>query len=170
MGWFSRKPASEPAPEPVLEPDTEAVWFEDWPTTASDGDATITFPEPPSSPEGEYEGRLVCDGLGNLLADEGDWQGYGVYHNLETGVYEYVPAGGGSHNQIHHQRVASVKGTTDKDAHDERPTEDDAHYDADGGSWHPKRGWSHTLPVIDPDEIAATVTAHTAAYTQEKTL
>lgn len=169
MGLFGRKDAvPEPAPETPVE-----LWE---PSTASNAETEVVIvaaPEPePTWPQGPYRGRLVTDGLGNLLADDGPWAGYGVFHNIDEGHYEFVEPGGLSHNQRHHHRVVGISPTTSgnaeleiqADPHHERPTDDDAHFASDGGSWHPKRGWSFTRTRSQPDEVAPFLTGHTDAY------
>lgn len=108
-------------------------------------------------PAGVYRGRLVCDGLGNLLADEGKWRGYGVYHNTAAGTYEFVEPGGPSHNDRYGTAHAVMDATTPNDPHHLSPTADDPHYDPVVPSL--------TVLRFVPDADAPTFTGHTDAYT-----
>ena len=100
-----------------------------------------------------YNGRLVCDGYGNLLADEGDRAGDPVaYHE---GSFVFLQPGELSHNDRHHSQFADVVGTTDETADQEGnehhfgPTEDDPHRDG---------------LKFGPDKIEAKITSHTDAW------
>lgn len=121
-------------------------------------------------PTGIYHGRLVADGDGNLLADEGDYAGFPVaYHD---GSYVFVGPGEPSHNARHHQQFVETTGTVDAsmtddpdlvnadettNAHHFGVSEDDPHYDPDA----PRL----TRAPLDPDAIAAIATGHTDSYT-----
>jgi hypothetical protein len=103
-----------------------------------------------------YEGRLVCDGFGNLLADEGDNKGLPVAHDVENNTYVFVSAGEPSHNERHHAQFAEVINTTKKDEHHLTPLTTDPHYDEDAPN---KVRISH-----HPDRVAKTVTGHTNSW------
>lgn len=108
---------------------------------------------------GIYEGRLVADGYGNLLADEGAHAGEPVaFHD---GSYVFIKAGEPSHNDRHHENFAVIDGTTDENEagqeHHLVVQPDDAHYDGEAEN--------STRLRFDPDSTAAKITGHTAAYT-----
>lgn len=109
---------------------------------------------------GIYRGRLVCDGNGNLLADEGDRAGEPVaYHE---GSYVFVNTGEPSHNERHHEQFAEIVRTEDageeRQAHHSGVLQDDPHFDADADN--------STRLRFSPDKVAATETGHTDAYTK----
>ena len=118
--------------------------------------------------EGIYHGHLVCDGEGNLLADEGEHKGMPVAEH--EGSYVFVQRGEPSHNQRHHQNLADVTGTqsVNPDApgyvkegdadnqHHFGVLEDDPNFDADSASGVKLV----TLPVA----ISEKATGHTEAY------
>lgn len=110
-----------------------------------------------SLPAEPYVGRLACDGEGNLLADEGEYKGVGVYHDVESNSFKFVEDGGFSHNQRFHQAVAVIQGTTEDDPHHFEAQPDDAHYDPTAPGKARDR--------FHPDAVAATQTSHTEAYT-----
>lgn len=150
MGLFKRResepaPALEaaapPAPEPEVEIEVEV-------------------------PSGVYRGRLVGDGLGNLLADEGTHKGaHVVYMTDAAGArYEFVEPGGATHWQTHHNRVVEVEGTTELDPHHINPVPTDAHYAEDGGRKNAAGKPSYTRITSHPDKIAPIQTGHTDAY------
>jgi hypothetical protein len=110
----------------------------------------------------------MADGDGNLLAGEGEWEGYPVaFHD---GSYVYIGAGEPSHNDRHHQNFATVTGTVDESMTDDPDLvnvtstenlhhfgvqEDDPHYDPDSEG--------HVRAPLLPDAIAAVTTGHTDA-------
>lgn len=148
MGLFRRKPA------PAATPETD------------EPDAVEAEPDAPAAPQGRYRGRLVCDGNGNLLADEGDWKGSPVAWSHGDGNFQFVADGGESHNQMHHRAVKVMQGTTEESPHHHQAPPTDAHYAADGGRVDERTGQPTFVRVKwDPDEIAAKVTGHTDAYT-----
>ena len=118
-----------------------------------------------------YSGRLVADGDGNLLADEGERAGFPVAY--QDGQFVFVGQGEKSHNDRHHQNFVTPRGTVDESMVDEDnmdlvnvtetenrhhfgPLEDDPHYDPDS----PSGVRAKTLP----DAVAARATGHTDAY------
>jgi hypothetical protein len=112
-----------------------------------------------------YRGRLVADGNGNLLADEGPREGEPVaYHD---GSYIFIKPGELSHNERHHENFAGVvlTQTEDPDApgyagDEDDPTEGNEHHFAvqeDDPHYNGVRN--------DPDKVAARITGHTDAYT-----
>lgn len=118
-----------------------------------------------------YRGRLVADGNGHLLADEGENIGFPVA--WEDGQYVFVGPGEPSHNERHEKRVLAVESTVDESMTDDKSLvnaekggknshhfavhPDDAHYDKDAPN--------KTRMRFDPDAVAARVTGHTDAYT-----
>jgi len=105
-----------------------------------------------------YNGRLVADGNGNLLADEGDRAGDPVAY--DEGQYIFIDAGEPSHNERHHQQFAAFEGTTEENA-DDNPhhfgvQEDDPHYDPDA------EGLTKLKQL--PDKASSTGSGHTEAY------
>jgi len=117
-----------------------------------------------------YSGRLVADGRGNLLADEGPRKGEPVAY--DEGQYIFVAPREPSHNDRHHQQFAGVAGTVDEsmtddpelvnatpdgeNAHHFGVLEDDPHYDpeADNGT---------RLNNL-PDAQAIKASGHTEGY------
>lgn len=117
-----------------------------------------------------YTGRLVADGNGNLLADEGPRKGDPVA--FDEGQYIFVGPGEPSHNERHHQRFAAFEGTidesmtddpslvnatADENAHHFGPVEDDSHFDPDAEN--------NTRLRQLPDNQAAKLSGHTDGYT-----
>lgn len=113
-----------------------------------------------------YVGRLATDGYGNLLADEGANAGEPVAYTKEG--YVFLNPGDKSHNEQFHKQYVQVEGTNDETAgspesptagqeHHWGVTEDDAHYSATAAN--------KTQLRFDPDKLAARVTSHTGAYT-----
>ncbi len=117
-----------------------------------------------------YEGRLLTDGNGNLLADEGSRKGEPVA--AHDGSYVFVLAGEPSHNERHHKKFATMEATVDdsmtddpslvnanedENAHHFGPTKSDAHYD--------KNAPNKTRVRQEPDAVSAKGAGHTAAYT-----
>lgn len=121
--------------------------------------------------DGIYTGRLVTDGYGNLLADEGENKGMPVaYHD---GSYVFIGPGEPSHNQRHEQEVKDVVGTQDADPDapgyagtPENPTEGNEHH------WEVLPEDAHftesnenkTKLIFDPDAVAEKITGHTESY------
>ncbi len=105
-----------------------------------------------------YVGRLVADGQGNLLADEGDRAGDPVA--FHEGSYVFIQPDEPSHNERHETQVLEVIGTTDENEegqeHHAGPLEDDPHYDADAEN--------NTKLRQLPDKVSAKLTGHTEAY------
>jgi hypothetical protein len=105
-----------------------------------------------------YVGRLVCDGQGNLLADEGARAGDPVAEH--EGSYVFINPDEPSHNERHEKKVLEVVGTTDENEpgqeHHLGPVEDDPHYDPAADN--------NIRMRAHPDKVAAKVTGHTEAY------
>jgi hypothetical protein len=107
-----------------------------------------------------YEGRMVADGYGNLLADEGDHKGDPVAY--DNGKYVFVEAGEPSHNARHEKNVLEMHATQDVDP------------DLDGYAGtqnNPVEGAEHHWEVGEPnnyeaDNASAKGSGHTAAYTK----
>ena len=115
-------------------------------------------------PNGIYRGRLLADGEGNLLADEGDHKGFPVaYHE---GSYVFVQPGEPSHNARHHQNAVTILPTQDQDpdlpgyaGSPGNPTPDNEHH------WEPLGDDPHKDGSIkDADAISAIISGHTEAY------
>jgi hypothetical protein len=109
---------------------------------------------------GIYQGRLLADGYGNLLADEGPNAGEPVaYHD---GSYVFISGDEPSHNDRHHENFAVVDATTDEsnagEDHHLAVQPDDPHYTEDEENL--------TRMRFSPDKQAATETGHTDAYTK----
>lgn len=110
--------------------------------------------------DGIYHGRLVADGEGNLLADEGDNKGMPVA--FHEGSYVFLKPGEQSHNERHEQnKLEPTTGTID-----ESMTDDTSLVNAyEGGE-----NAHHFEPPLDepakkdPDAMAAKITGHTDAY------
>lgn len=109
---------------------------------------------------GIYSGRLLCDGYGNLLADEGPHAGEPVA--FHEGSYVFIGSGEPSHNDRHHENFAVIDATTDENEagqeHHAAVLPDDAHY-SEGQE-------NLTRLRFSPDKQAATETGHTDAYTK----
>lgn len=117
-----------------------------------------------------YEGRLVADGFGNLLADEGDRAGDPVAY--DEGHYIFVEPGEPSHNERHHQQFVGFAPTVDETQTDDPELvnagggenmhhfgvlEDDDHYDEEADN--------HTRLTTLPDKRSVKASGHTEAYT-----
>lgn len=114
-----------------------------------------------------YSGRLLCDGEGNLLADEGRHKGKPVAHVPEEGVYVLLEEGEPSHNERHGTGSAPlISGTSGPlydaagtlvyagDPHHLEPTPDDPHYDASAPNktrltWDPDRPHLHKVKQVE---------------------
>jgi hypothetical protein len=111
-----------------------------------------------------YSGRILADGFGNMLADEGDRAGEPIaYHD---GSFVFIQPGEKSHNARHSTNTAEIVGTQTED-------EDAPGYAGDPGN--PTEGNEHHFGVdpddphadgliFDPDKISARITGHTDAY------
>lgn len=125
--------------------------------------------------ESFYNGRLVADGDGNLLADEGDLKGYPVA--FHEGNYVFVGPGEPSHNERHHQNAVNVAGTVDESMTDDpslvnvtadtnqhhfNVLPDDPHYQE--GATDSFGRVTNVKVKTNPDAIAAKITGHTEAY------
>jgi len=122
-----------------------------------------------------YRGRLASDGDGNLLADEGEYQGYPVaYHE---GNFVFVQPGELSHNQRHHKNYVQPNPTVDTsmtddaslvnadestNAHHFGIQSDDLHYEE--GATDSQGRVTNTRIQNIPDAIAPRATGHTDAY------
>ncbi len=62
-----------------------------------------------------YEGRLVTDGNGNLLADEGDRAGEPIAYFPDEDNFQFIGWDEPSHNQRHHLQHAEIMMTQDAD-------------------------------------------------------
>jgi len=139
-------------------------------------------------PNGIYNGRMECDGNGNLLAGEGEHAGFPIaYHD---GSFVFVQPGEPSHNDRHHQRFAQsqrpggefsdvIDGTVDEsmipvngdrslintdettNAHHFGVLEDDPHYH-EGAQTEAGRVTNTKAGTIT-DAISARITGHTAS-------
>lgn len=111
-----------------------------------------------------YSGRLVCDGYGNLLADEGERAGEPVA--LHEGSYVFLQPGEPSHNARYEERALEIVATQDADENapgyagtESSPTEGNEHH------FGVTEDDPHVSgPIFDPDKVAAKVTGHTDAY------
>lgn len=118
-----------------------------------------------------YNGRLVADGEGNLLADEGERAGYPVAY--EDGVFVFLSPDDLSHNERHEKNALQVAATVDESMVDKTnkdlvnvtktenqhhfgTLEDDPHYDANSPTGTKMR--------FIPDAVASKATGHTEAY------
>lgn len=114
---------------------------------------------------GTYHGRLVCDGYGNLLADEGEDAGLPVAA-AEDGTYVFVQPGEPSHNERHEKNTVGMFSTQDEDPDQpgyagtkKEPVEGAGHH------WDPLDSDPHLHGLrFDPDRVAVTITGHTEAY------
>jgi len=115
---------------------------------------------------GTYEGRLVSDGFGNLLADEGDNAGAPVIYDLASDEFHFIQPGDPSHNELHHKKIAGIVGTQADDP--------DAPGYA-GTAENPTKGNEHHFGVLDddphkdglkfdPDKVAAKRYGHTHSH------
>lgn len=121
-------------------------------------------------PNGIYHGTLWTDGEGNLLAGEGEFEGYPVA--FHEGSYVFVQPGEPSHNERYHQQFVEFSGTVDESMTDDpglvnaggehgnmhhfEIQEDDPHYDPDAEN--------KTRVKTLPEKTANTITGHTEAY------
>lgn len=139
-------------------------------------------------PNGIYNGRMEADGMGNLLASEGEFAGFPIaFHD---GSYVFVQPGEQSHNERHHVQFAqstvagggtvdAIAGTVDASMTDDPDLintdestnphhfgtlEDDPHYEA--GYTKDNGEVSNTRPKLIPDTIAPRMTGHTASISE----
>ena len=105
-------------------------------------------------------GRLVTDGYGNLLADEGDRAGDPVaYHE---GSYVFLNPGEPSHNERHHGQYAVVTATVDESMTDDPEL---VNVEEGGENEHHFTQPDPDNPVpVDPDAVSAKTSGHTDAY------
>lgn len=116
-----------------------------------------------SKANGIYHGHLVCDGNGNLLADEGPHKGHPVaYHE---GSFVFVQKGEPSHNERHHQNTLDMTPTQHLDSSmpgyagtQEEPTEGNEHH------WMVTDGTTSQTP----DAVSETATGHTDAWKDDE--
>lgn len=59
----------------------------------------------------EFVGRMVTDGNGNLLADEGDRAGMPIAWDKDDEIFVFLKAGDPSHNEQHHKQFVGMNGT-----------------------------------------------------------
>lgn len=123
-----------------------------------------------------YEGRLVADGSGNLLADEGDRAGEPVTYDKESDNFRFLKPGEPSHNDQHHENFVGMvmtqtvdpdlpgyAGTADKPTegheHHFAPLADDPHYEE--GATDSEGRVTHTRTKQLPDAVARKISGHT---------
>lgn len=108
----------------------------------------------------EYEGRLVADGNGNLLADEGERQGDPVTYDEDADNFRFLAKGEPSHNDQHHQNFVGMVPTQSEDS--TQPgyagTEDDP---VEGMEHHFLKAADIAPPKQLPDKVAARISGHT---------
>ena len=111
----------------------------------------------------EYEGRLVADGNGNLLADEGPRKGDPVIYDDDNDNFRFLEHGEPSHNEKYHKKFAEPIPTQDVDP-------DLPGYA--GTADKPVKGSEHHfLPIDDrpeirtlPDKVSAKASGHTHSH------
>jgi len=121
---------------------------------------------------GIYHGRLVADGNGNLLADEGPDSGQPVAY-IE-GSYVFLQPGEPSHNDRHHERFAEMSGTQSEDpdapgyagsSPDDAPVGMEHHWEIseDDPNYDPNSPTGVRLRSL-PDAQSARISGHTEGY------
>lgn len=127
-----------------------------------------------------YRGRLVTQGDGHLLADEGPAKGFPVAY--DNGEFIFVNPGEPSHNERHEKNALNLTPTQDQD--ETAPGYAGTEYDPTEGNehhWHtPTDNQNYEEGAVDllgrvtnarnrthPDTIAPRVTGHTDAYTEK---
>lgn len=113
------------------------------------------------TPTGTYSGRLVCDGNGNLLADEGEFAGFPVAY--DEGQYIFVAPGEPSHNARFHQNVVEFTGTVDESMVAEGDEDLVNAYEGGENSHHFDMPDPANPAPVDPDSISAVISGHTDA-------
>lgn len=113
------------------------------------------------TPGDVYRGLLVCDGSGNLLADEGDFKGFPVA--LHEGKFIFIGKDEPSHNERHHKQFVGMVGTQDVDP---------SLPGYAGTLEKPVKGHEHHFAAPQPssqlpDAVARTATGHTDAWGDE---
>lgn len=113
--------------------------------------------------QGIYHGRLVTDGYGNLLADEGPDQGEPVkYHD---GSYIFLQPGELSHNETYHEQFKAVDGTRDASMTDD---EDLINAGGEHGNMHhfevQEEDPHYNGLRFGPDAQESKISGHTDAY------
>jgi hypothetical protein len=129
--------------------------------------------------DGVYEGRLVADGNGNLLADEGDRAGQPVAYDKDNDNFRFLKPGEPSHNDQHHENFVGVVVTQDQDPdqpgyagspddpaegheHHFGVTEDDPHYEEDATDADGRV--THTRLRTLPDSVSRMTGGHTSQH------
>lgn len=126
-----------------------------------------------------YEGRLVADGNGNLLADEGERAGEPVAYDKEADNFRFLKAGEPSHNDQHHENFVGMVVTQHLDPDQpgyagtaDEPTEghehhwgvlpDDPHYEE--GATDDRGNVTNTRARQLPDSVAKRISGHTHSH------
>lgn len=124
----------------------------------------------------EYTGRMVADGSGNLLADEGDHAGEPIAYDESRDGFFFVKPGEPSHNARHHEQFVGVVVTQDQQPDmpgyagtADNPTEghehhfgvlpDDLHYE-EGATDGDGKVTNVRAPQL-PDKVSAKISGHT---------
>ena len=120
---------------------------------------------------GIYHGRLVTDGFGNLLADEGENAGEAVA--FHEGSYVFIGPNDPSHNERHHKNAREVV-ATQHEASDapgyagtaDEPTEGNEHHwkTLESDPHYSNTDPNNTKAKVLPDKVGITITGHTDAY------
>lgn len=111
----------------------------------------------------EYEGRLVCDGRGNLLADEGDRAGDPVAYDKDADAFFFIKPGEPSHNERHHEQFAVVQGTqhVDPDLPGYAGPDEDHATEGNEHHWYNPNEDDDFNLKFHPDSVARVISGHT---------
>jgi hypothetical protein len=110
----------------------------------------------------EYEGRMVCDGYGNLLADEGERKGDPIAYNEDGDNFVFLAPNDPSHNEQHHKQFALVVGTQASDPDLPGYAGPDAEHATEGNEHHWEENIDRSEPIrFHPDSVAAKISGHT---------
>jgi hypothetical protein len=106
----------------------------------------------------EYEGRMECDGNGNLLASEGDRAGDPIAWDEDTDGFVFLKPGELSHNERHHKQFVTAQPTQADDPELPGYAGPDAEHATEGHEHH----WDDPQPGrVLPDSQARLIGGHT---------
>jgi hypothetical protein len=110
----------------------------------------------------EYVGRMVCDGNGNLLADEGEQAGDPIAYDENTDTFVFIGPDEPSHNERHHLQFAQTTPTQSDDPDFPGYAGEDAENATEGNEHHFSTGATEELGIKQlPDKQARLTGGHT---------
>jgi hypothetical protein len=110
----------------------------------------------------EFIGRMVCDGNGNLLADEGEKKGHPIAYDEDTDTFVFIKPGEPSHNERYHKQFADMVGTQSVDPELPGYAGIDAEHATEGMEHHFEENLEPMPRVkFHPDSVAHLTGGHT---------